>query len=175
MNLSPPMRRLVLVAHVATSVAWIGAVAGFLALAVFGLEGQSAPTIEAAYVGMHLITWTVILPLALASVVTGLVSSLGTYWGLFKHYWVVVKLLVTAFSTAVLVIHVRTIDTLAHAAEGASPRPDLHSAQVTMTAAAAVAVIALTWITGLSIYKPQGLTPFGTPRSRARRATSPPK
>ena len=83
MTMSPRIRALALTSHVTASVGWLGAVAGFLALAIAGLTSQQSQTVGAAYLAMELITWSVIIPLSLASLVTGLVSSVGTDWGLF--------------------------------------------------------------------------------------------
>ena len=44
----------------------------------------------------------VIVPLAIASLLTGVVQALATPWGLFRHYWVVIKLFLTVFATLVL-------------------------------------------------------------------------
>jgi hypothetical protein len=74
----PRLRKFALTAHVTSSVGWLGAVAGFLALAVAGLTSQNAQMARAAYLAMELITWFVIVPLGLASLLTGLVQSLGT-------------------------------------------------------------------------------------------------
>src|SRR5438874_1789414 len=104
MAMKPGLRRLMLTAHVATSVGSLGAVAGFLALALAGLAGHDARIAGAAYASMELITWFVIVPAILASLLTGLISSLCTSWGLFRQYWVVVKLLLTVFATFVLLL-----------------------------------------------------------------------
>jgi hypothetical protein len=90
-------------------VGWLGAVAGFLALAVAGLTSQDAQTVRAAYVTMELTGWFVLVPLALASLLTGLVQSLGTTWGLFRHYWVLAKLLINVFATIVLLLYTQTL------------------------------------------------------------------
>jgi hypothetical protein len=42
--------------------------------------------VRAAYLAMELIARFVIIPLAFASLLTGLIQSLGTPWGLFRHY-----------------------------------------------------------------------------------------
>src|SRR5687767_14273305 len=104
MTMTPRLRKLVLTAHVSSSVGWLGAVAGFLALAVAGLTSHQAETVRAAYLATELITWFVIVPLAFASLLTGLVVSLGTEWGLFRHYWVLIKLLLTIFATGLLLL-----------------------------------------------------------------------
>jgi len=86
MTMTPQFRKFALTAHVTSSVGWFGAVAGFLALAITGLVGHDAHRVQAAYVAMELISWLVIVPLSLASLVTGFVQALGTPWGLLRHY-----------------------------------------------------------------------------------------
>ena len=156
--MSAALRRIVLTAHVSASVGWLGAVAAFLVLAIAGLTGPSVQMVRGAYLAMGLTTWFVILPLALASLLTGVVASVGTAWGLFRHYWVAVKLLITLFITVVLLIHVQPIDALAAAASSSAVSfVDLHGAQKLMVIASGAAVVALLMLTGLSVYKPRGL------------------
>src|SRR5215212_7835928 len=115
----PPMlmtagvRKIALTTHITSSVGWLGSVAAFLALAIAGVTSGNAQTVRAAYLAMHLTTWFVIVPLSLASLLTGLVDSLGTPWGLFRHYWVVTKLLLTTLATIVLLVHTQPIDRVA--------------------------------------------------------------
>jgi hypothetical protein len=89
--MTPGIRKLVLTAHVVSSVGWLGAIAGFLALALVGLTSQNAQTVRGAYLVMEPAAWFVLVPLAFLSLVTGLVQSFGTAWGLFRHYWVSLK------------------------------------------------------------------------------------
>jgi len=78
MAMTPRVHKFALTAHVTSSVGWLGAVAGFLVLAVAGLTSRNVETVRAAYLAMELIAWFVIVPLSLASPLTGLVMSLGT-------------------------------------------------------------------------------------------------
>ncbi len=78
MIITPRLRKFALTAHVASSVGSLGAVAAFLALAVAGLTSQEVRIVRGAYLAMGLTTWFVVVPLILASLVTGLISSLGT-------------------------------------------------------------------------------------------------
>lgn len=87
MIMTSNLRKFALTGHVSSSVGFLGAVVGFLALAVAGLTHQNTQIARAAYLTMELVGWFVILPLCLASLLTGLVQSLGTAWGLFQHYW----------------------------------------------------------------------------------------
>ncbi len=99
MMMTPGVRKLALTAHVTFSVGWLGAVAGFLALALAGLTSEEAQRVRAAYMAMGLMGWLVIVPMSLASLLTGLVQALGTRWGLFQHYWVLVKFLMTLLAS----------------------------------------------------------------------------
>ena len=102
MTMTPGLRKFALTAHVTCSVGWIGAVVVFLALAVVGLASQDAQTVRGAYLVMEPAARFVLVPLAFASLLTGIVQSLGTTWGLFRHYWVLFKLLITVLVTIVL-------------------------------------------------------------------------
>ena len=88
MTMTPGLRRFALTAHVTSSVGWLGAVVAYLVLVVAALTSQDAQRVGAAWIAMELTGWYAIVPLALASVFTGLVNALGTPWGLFRHYWV---------------------------------------------------------------------------------------
>ncbi|UXY25308.1 hypothetical protein [Streptomyces sp. HUAS TT20] len=112
----PALRRLALTAHVTSSVGWLGSVAAFLVLAVVGLTGEDAQRVRGAYLAMEVTGWYVIVPLAFAALLTGLVQSLGTTWGLFRHYWVLAKLALTALATLLLLLHMRVAEQVAHTA-----------------------------------------------------------
>ena len=84
MTMTPGPRKLMLTLHVTSSVGWIGAISCFLALAIAGLASEDVLTARAAYIAINLTYWYVIVPLGLASPLTGLVSSLGTEWGLVR-------------------------------------------------------------------------------------------
>ena len=102
MVMASRLRKVALTAHVTCSVALLGGIAAFLVLAVTGLVSSEAVVVQAVYVGMKLIAWCVVLPLVLAALLTGLIQSLGTEWGLFRHYWVIAKLAITVVTIAVL-------------------------------------------------------------------------
>ncbi|MDQ6858042.1 MAG: hypothetical protein M3Z65_03500 [Chloroflexota bacterium] len=159
--LTPRLQKLALLAHVTTSVGWLGAVMAFLALAIAGVTSADAQTVRAAYVAMDLITWSVIVPLGIASPLSGVVSSLGTMWGLFRYYWVLVKVVMTVPATIILLVHTQPIGHLAHAASAAAlASGDVGALRVQMVAASAAAVIVLVAATVLSVYKPRGRTSF---------------
>ena len=120
MTMTPPIRKLTLTAHVTTAVGWLGALAVFLAHALASLISQDELMVRAASLAMGLTAWFVILPLSIASLITGLVQAMGTAWGLFRHYWILFKLLLTAVATIVLLLKLEPISHLASAATQAT-------------------------------------------------------
>src|SRR5882757_5508421 len=162
------LRKLVLTVHIIFSVGWFGAVAAFLALAIAGLTSRDAQMVRTAYVGMELTARFVIVPLAIASLLSGIVQSLGTPWGLFRHYWVLAKLLLTAFATAVLLAKMPLIHYAARAAEATPSKTDLHTAGIQLAFHATGGMLVLLAITALSVYKPWGLTGYGQRKQQER-------
>ena len=162
MIMTPGLRKFALTAHITSSVGWLGAVAAFLALAVAGLTSQDVQLVRAAYLAMELTAWFVIVPLSLASPLTGIIQSLGTEWGLFRHYWVLIKFLMTVPATIFLLLHMQPIGHLARVvAETTLSRGDLSGMRIQLVATAGAAVLVLLVATTLSIYKPRGMTRFG--------------
>jgi hypothetical protein len=162
MNMTPRLRKFALITHIAFSVGWLGAVASFLALAIAGLTSHDAQRVRAAYLAMELTAWYVILPLAFASLLTGIVQSLGTAWGLFRHYWVLAKLLLTVFATIVLLLKMKLIGYVAGAAaETTLSSFDLRALRIELVVHAAGGLLVLLAVTTLSVFKPWGMTAYG--------------
>jgi hypothetical protein len=169
MTMTSRLRKIMLTTHVASSVGWVGAVASFLALAIAGLSSQDAQLVRAAYLVTGLIGWWVIVPLALASLVTGIIQSLGTEWGLVRHYWILVKLVMTTLATLLLLLHMQPISHIAGIAAATDLAPmDLRSLRVQLVIEASAALLALLVMTALSVYKPRGLTLYGWRKLSAR-------
>jgi len=168
--MTPGLRKLVLTAHVTFSVGWIGAVAAFLALAIAGLTSKDAQMVGAAYPAMELTAQFVIVPLAFASLLSGLIQSLSTPWGLFRHYWVLVKLLLTIFATIVLLKKMPLIGYAARrASETSLSSSDLRAVGIPLAVHAAGGILVLLIVTALSVYKPWGLTLYGRRKQHERR------
>lgn len=173
-TMTPRLRKFALIVHVTTSVGWLGAVAGFIPLAVVVLTTQDAQMMRAAYRMMELVARFIIFPLCLAALLSGVVSSLGTSWGLFRHYWVVVKLLMNLFATIVLLIYAQSLDYLVGiAANRASSGGDLSGLRSDVSVVHAGATVLLLLVaTALSVYKPRGMTPYGWRKQQAQRTGS---
>ncbi|MDQ0944002.1 hypothetical protein [Streptomyces sp. V1I1] len=163
----PRLRKLTLTLHVTASVGWLGAVAAFLALAVAGLTSSAPQTVRGAYLAMDVVGWYVIVPLSVASLLTGVVQSLGTVWGLLRHYWVIAKLLITVVATLLLLVHMQPVGHLAAAAARAAlAGGELQGMRIQLIADAAAALLVLLTAAALSLFKPRGVTRYGRRRQR---------
>jgi hypothetical protein len=166
----PGLRKLVLTVHLTCSVGWIGAVVAYLVLGVVPLSSHEAQAERAAWIAMDVIGWCAIVPLALAALLTGLVMSLGTHWGLLRHYWVLISLGLTILCTVVLIVHMPSVSaaaSVARQADAAGLRrlgTDLFHPAVGFLVLLAIAV--------LNVYKPAGVTPYGWRKQRAPRRRS---
>ena len=158
----PRLRKVVLTAHIATSVGWLGAVMAYLVLDVTAATSQDFQTLRAAYLAMELTVRYVIVPLAVATVFIGIINALGTPWGLLRHYWVLIKLLLTIAATSVLLIEAQTVGALAKQATSAADPRDLPG---TLPHSVGGFLVLLT-TTVLSVLKPRGLTRYGWRKQR---------
>ena len=168
--MSPRLRKLTLAVHLTFSVGWIGAVIAYLALGVAAVTTDDLQAVRSAWIGMEVIGWYAIVPLALSSLLTGLVMALGTKWGLFRHYWVVISFVLTVFATTVLLLHMPTVTETAEVARDADPAT-LESLGGDLFHPG-VGLVLLLVVQVLNIYKPPGLTRYGWRKQQGQRVTT---
>ena len=159
--MSPGVRKFVLSAHLTFSIGWIGAVAAYLALDLTVATSHDAATLRAAWIAMGTITARAIVPLAIASLLTGIVMSVGTRWGLLRHWWVLISFLLTLFATVVLLSESAVIGRAAAvAADPATTEHALLALPNTLPHSIGGMAVMLT-VQVLNMYKPRGLTRYG--------------
>jgi hypothetical protein len=160
--MTPRLRKFALTAHVTSSVGWLGTVASFQALAIAALTSREPETVRGSYLAMELTGWYVIVPFCLASLVTGLILSLGTPWGLFRHYWVLVKFLITVVSALVLFGFTQTLSSLGDlAADATVSMYELRDLKQSPVLHSGGGLLAIFVATILAVYKPWGMTRYG--------------
>jgi hypothetical protein len=118
---------------------------------------------------MEVAGWYVVVPLALTSLLTGVIIALGTKWGLFRHYWVVISFGLTLFANVILLLHMPSVSStvdVALSTEGTaldSLGGDLGHPSI--------GVGILLVVHFLNLYKPSGLTRYGWRKQQQDRVT----
>jgi sorbitol-specific phosphotransferase system component IIBC len=105
----------------------------------------------------------------MASLLSGIALSLGTAWGLFRHYWVCREAADHSLRDVVLLIYMGTFRQMAGVAADSvvnlevvrNASPIVHSI---------LALILLIVATVLRVYKPFGMTPFGARTADVQRS-----
>ncbi|MGW1672759.1 DUF2269 domain-containing protein [Streptomyces sp. NPDC002324] len=166
MKTSRPVRRTLLVVHVAASAAWLGLTLGLLALGVTAGTTGSAVTVEASVRAMKLFADWLLVPVALLTFGSGLALSLGTPWGLARHHWVQVKFWLTLATLTATVLALRPgVNAAVTAVAAGGPLPDAGD----VLFGPAVSLSAYVFMTVISVLKPWGLTRRGRRRRTATR------
>ena len=165
--MSSGIRRFVLAVHLTCSVGWIGGVLGYLGLGIAAVGAGNAQTVQAAWIAMEIIGWYVLVPLAIGSLLTGLLMALGTKWGLFRYYWVLAAFILTTLATIVLLLHMPDVSAIANAVRTA--QPDEVNDYGGDLVHAGLALALLLAIQVLNLYKPPGVTPYGWRKNNEER------
>ncbi|MBW3663925.1 MAG: DUF2269 domain-containing protein [Actinobacteria bacterium] len=164
MTLSPGVRKTLLAVHLTASIGWIGGIIAYIVLGTTAINATDAKIILSAWIAMEVIGWIAIVPLAGASWVTGVAMALGTRWGLFRHYWVIISLAITSVALVVLLLHMPDVTTTVEFARTASA-PELATLGGDLVHPT-LGLILLLVVQVLNIYKPRGLTRYGRRRQR---------
>ncbi len=120
-----------------------------------------------------MVGWYVLVPFSVASLITGLIQGLWGRWGLLRHYWVLVKLLMNLFATGLLLLYTQPLGVLADRAAAMTELGVVTLEQrLSPVVHAGAALLLLVVAVVLSVYKPRGLTRYGR-RQQASAASRP--
>jgi hypothetical protein len=167
-RLAPRWRKLLLTTHVGASVGLLGTDATVLLLAITGARGREP---AAVYPAAQTIGSLLLVPAAITSLASGVLLGLLTPWGLFRHWWVTLKLVLTT-AGAVLSLVVLTPALTGLADDAGGPVPLGQRLELVRDSGAASVVLVVTL--ALSVYKPFGRLTFRRrpPAQGARRVTA---
>jgi hypothetical protein len=177
-RLAPRWRNLLLTVHIVVAVGVLGTDLVLLTLGVTGLASRDPELVRAAYLAMGLLGEAVLLPLALAAPLTGILLGLGTAWGLTRHAWVLTKLVLTiAVATAAVFVLRPALNRAATQALQVPlaelPTAGIGQLGVAVTLAPAGALLVLVAIVTLAVFKPWGQTRFRASLTRGHQPTRP--
>ena len=172
-RMSRRRRKLVLTLHVITSVGWLGAAIAMTILLVAGLVTRNPALRHSAFTFMHVYDLAVMIPLGYLALITGVLLSVGTNWGLLKHWWIVVKLVLTVAVLVFAGVFTSGWVLEAVAITARDPMADLDMLAVQLVANVAAFNIVFWMNTTISVFKPWGPTPSGerklAPQAAAKR------
>lgn len=94
-------RKPLLALHIIATVSVLGADLTLLTLGIASLGGADPQTI---YPAAHLVSAYLVTPLALLALGSGLLLGKLTQWGLFRYWWVTIKLTITVIMTLVVLL-----------------------------------------------------------------------
>jgi hypothetical protein len=137
------------VAHVAVSVGWLGLSGSLLTLGLTARFTDDATLAAACYRCMRVIAGTVLTPVSLVALTSGVLLAYGRPWGLTRHWWIVAKLMLTLAAAALSIFALPAL-------LGQAVRPPAESTATNLAIAPAVAVTTYTVIVALSVLKPWG-------------------
>ncbi|GID95073.1 hypothetical protein Adi01nite_44850 [Amorphoplanes digitatis] len=160
MVLPPRWRKFVLTVHVITAVGWLGV---DLVLLTFGIAGLAGADPEIVYPAQSMIGRLLFTPLSVLVWLVGVANAVLTPWRLFRHWWVLVKLVLTTVMLCLVLFLLYPGLVEAGDLAGALPRPD----RINMVVAPTVSSSLLIFATVISTYKPWGRTP-SRPVARSR-------
>ncbi|MEU7718104.1 DUF2269 domain-containing protein [Streptomyces tibetensis] len=157
-KLSRRARRAVLVVHVTASAGWLGLSLGLLALGTTAATTGAPVTVEASVRAMKLFADWLLIPVALLTLLSGLVLSLGTVWGLARYRWVYTKFWLTLATTTATVFVLRpAVNSAVTAVAAGGPLPDAGD----VLFGPVVSLSAYVFMTVISVLKPWGRTRRG--------------
>ncbi|MPZ81094.1 MAG: DUF2269 domain-containing protein [Actinophytocola sp.] len=142
------------ITHITAAVGWLGILLSTLALCMIGLFTASQARARTAYDAAVMVADTFFAPATLLALLTGLVLALGTKWGLFRFYWVVVKLVI---GLAMVVAGTMTLgSTIEQSAGAAGSWPMEYGARIGPVGMIAVLALLTLFALVLSVVKPWG-------------------
>jgi hypothetical protein len=163
-RLSPSFRKCVLVLHAVSGIGWMGVDIALFLLLLNALTTTNATEAISGYTAVSLIVRIAVPPLCLGVLGTGLLLGWGTQWGLFRYWWVFVKLLLSlAMTVLVFVALVPTVESLpviANSSTADAVRETLGPLTIQLMFPPAVSFGLLSVATVLPIFKPRGFTPW---------------
>lgn len=168
--LKPKTRKFVLLVHGISALGWLGLNIGNLTLELTGVFTTDPTTQHAVYRVLGLLADTLLIPISLIAFTTGVLLSVGTHWGLLRHWWIVVKFALTLIAVVLIPLSLLPgIHDLVDLVD-ATPADQLverGGAAVQLITAGCVSTTMYVTNAVLSVYTPWGRTAYGKRRLAA--------
>lgn len=94
-------KKWLLLVHLIFSSIMLGGAVIFLVLSIVAASTADESVYSACYTVMHVLSQTSVRASTIGTIVTGVLLSVGTHWGLFRYYWVIAKEVLTLVAIVV--------------------------------------------------------------------------
>ncbi|AXK32549.1 hypothetical protein DVA86_07695 [Streptomyces armeniacus] len=174
-RMRPRTRKTWLFCHVAISVGWLGGAYAMLMMAIAARTSAGEHLRPAAYELMHLSDTVIMIPCALGTLITGLVTGLYGKWRVLHHWWVLDKLVLTVGAAVFAYVYIAQSVKEALARTEADYAADIGVLEDGVIAGSAGMLVLLTTTTLLSTFKPWGRTRWGRRAKDSRQPGAAPR
>lgn len=164
-RLAPAWRKAVLVLHVVSGIGWMGVDIALFVLLMTARTSDDATLVVSGFNAIRIIVPAAVPPLSLSILITGTLLGLGTSWGLFRYWWVLMKLCLSLIMTVLVFVslvpgvnQLAQLDLTTTSADAA--RASLGDVPTQLLFPPVVSFLMLGTATVLSIYKPWRHTPW---------------
>lgn len=170
-KLSIKKKQLIIIIHVLSVICWLGGAMVMLLLGTYMLNSENGEQLYYTVENLHLIDVVMIRYTALVTLITGILLSVWTNWGLLKHYWIVIKLILTllliCFGIAYMSGWLSQLVSIAQQgrALALSDAAFLNTAY-SLIGGAIANIVALIFMTAISYFKPFGKIGKKVPKSK---------
>jgi len=170
-------KQAIIIIHVLSVVCWLGGALAMLLLGMYMLQAENGDQLYYTLENMHLIDVVFIRYTALVTVLTGIALSVWTNWGLFKYYWILIKLVLTLLLIGFGIVYMEAW--LSHVVRIASQARFLAFSDAafmnrsySLIGGALANIISLVFMTAISYFKPFGKINAKARPSKPRAAAS---
>ncbi|OZB95000.1 DUF2269 family protein [Paenibacillus sp. XY044] len=170
-------KQAIIIIHVLSVVCWLGGALVMLLLGMYMLKAENGDQLYYTLENMHLIDVVFIRYTALATVLSGTALSVWTNWGLFKYYWILIKLVLTLLLIVFGIVYMggwlsQIVRTASQARLLALSDDAFLNTSFSLIGGAMANIISLVFMTAISYFKPFGKINAKAHPSKTRAAAS---
>lgn len=160
-RLSQKKKSLLVAIHVISAASWIGGTLGMLVLAIYLKSGANREQLFYTLASMEVIDENLLKYPALLTLLTGVLLSVWTQWGLIKHYWVAMKLVLTIVTIMIGILFLNPwTASLAHMIDAMGfailQNPDFQARWLSIIVTSSFNLLCLFLMVFITYYKPFG-------------------
>jgi uncharacterized membrane protein len=160
-KLTVSQKKWLLAIHIMFAGIMLGGAATTVILSITAMNTASAQVLQACYTIMHLLSKTSVRVSTIGTVVTGILLSVLTNWGLFRYYWIIVKEILTLLSIGIGIVgfyywSLEGLTLVTSEGLDALQNPAFTVNHIQLWIGIVLQILSLTSMTVISVFKPWG-------------------